>query len=98
MDESLTLSFYQIDPSVLNPNDCIVYFNNKKEKMEPLKEKDFTIYHVEDIPKYSTLKQETTDYYKKQYDQGIRPLIFLFVPHILYRGSVDVSNVPTIQV
>ncbi len=101
MDESKTLSFYQLDPGILNPEDCIVYLNDKKsegEKRKAISEEDFTTYNLEDISKYSALKQETKDYYKEQLAQGIKPLMFLFVPHILYRGSVDISRVPIIQV
>lgn len=97
MNTSIKFRFYQIDPSILDPEDCIVYLNNRRQKGEPMSEKDFTAYNQEDIPKYSVLRQEAKDNYKEKFSQGKKPLMFGFVPHVLYRGSVDISQVPIIE-
>jgi hypothetical protein len=96
MDESVRMRFYQIDPESLNPENCIVYINNKKGGS--VASEAFAPYNQEDLPNYSALKQETKDYYKERFAEGKRPLMFAYVPHIFYKGSIDISNLPIIEV
>lgn len=98
MDESTPMSFYQIDPSILNPDLVVVYLNKKREKGTPPTEIDFVPFRIKDIERYSHINQETRDIYKTAFDAGKKPLIFALIPHILYKGSIEVGEIPIITV
>jgi hypothetical protein len=65
---------------------------------EKLKEENFVKYNPEDIARYSKVPQETIDYYKEMYKQGEKPLLFHKIPHILFKGELDVSSFKKILV
>jgi hypothetical protein len=98
MAEAVKLSFYKIDTSILDKENCIVYLNNKREKGELMSESDFTQYDQNNLKRYSIIPQIAKDKYKEAYIAGKTPLMFLFIPHILYRGSVNVSSAEIITV
>ncbi|MBC7981444.1 hypothetical protein H7X65_00005 [Candidatus Parcubacteria bacterium] len=92
------LNFYQIDPELLNPDNTTVYLyadTSNKVKMEL---ENFAEYIPNEIEQYSPIPKETKEYYKKRIDEGEQPLIYVRVPHILFKGSIDVSNLPIITV
>jgi hypothetical protein len=96
--KDFTMSYYQIDPHMLDPKLSIVYLyahTNKDKSKEP---ENFEPYNSDDIGKFSIMPQATKDYYKQQIAKGERALLYVRVPHILYKGSLDVSNCPIITV
>mgnify|MGYP000078054636 CR=1 FL=1 len=96
--KSFDLEFYEIDPHLLDPENTIVYLYKNNKREGKLKENNFAKYNPDDIAQYSAMPIETKDYYKEMYMQGKNPLLFHKIPHILYRGSLDVSKVRKIKV
>lgn len=84
--------YFEIDPHQLDPSSTVVYPNNPRENPNQLTEKDFVPYDPEDIRKWAYIPEETFEYYKSQIMANKDPLLFLFVPHILYKGTIDVSG------
>jgi hypothetical protein len=41
---------------------------------------------------YRKVPEGTIDYYRKKKDEGQRPLLFHLVPHILYKGSINIEG------
>jgi hypothetical protein len=96
--KSFHSEFYEIDPHLLDPENTIVYLYKNNKRGDKLKEDNFAKYNPDDIAQYSAMPTETKDYYKEMYMQGKNPLLFHKIPHILYRGSLDVSKVRKIKV
>ena len=59
---------------------------------------DWTEYNPNDLEKYNKPSNKTIDYYKRTLAEGERPLLWLFIPHILYKGSIDTSKLKIIEV
>jgi hypothetical protein len=92
------MRYYQIDPLLLEPEKTTVYLYAHKVKEDNMKPENFAEYVPSEINKYSVLSQETQDYYKEMYGNHQRPLLFVRIPHILYKGTIDVSLAPIITV
>lgn len=80
--------FFEIDIKTLNPKHTVVFFKNaageENVTVKWLKDVDFDL--LQEIP------QATVEYYKSLAGTGELPFNYQFIPHILYMGSVDVSN------
>lgn len=61
-------------------------------------EKDFVPFKPEDMPKYSVVPQKTLDYWKRMAEAGKPMLLFPHIPHILYRGSLDVRKAELVSI
>ena len=46
---------------------------------------------------YATIPSETFRHWQEAFVQGNRPFLYLYIPHILYRGTIDVSNVSIVE-
>ena len=80
--------FYEIDASLLDPTKTVVYIGSPSDMIET----DFFAFDPNDLEKYSTVPEATKVYYKRIADRGERPLTFHLIPHILFRGSIDISH------
>lgn len=87
--------FFQIDPYSLDPSLMTVWLSNSDNDTSPA---SFEPFVVEDIGKYSEVPPATVEYYRRCVELRRRILIFALVPHILYRGTIDVSNAKIIEV
>ena len=96
--EPREMKFYQIDPSLLDPNKTTIYLYKEKENEDGMNPENFTEYDPEKLEEHSALSQATKDYYKGEYSKGERPMFFVGVPHILHKGSIDISDLPVIIV
>lgn len=90
--ESVHLECFEIEPSVLDSEKTIVFLYEHDTREGKLREDDFAKYNPEDIAKYSKMPQETKEYYKEMYALGREPLLFHKIPHILFKGELDVSS------
>jgi len=96
--EPIEMKFYQIDPSLLDPNQTTIYIYQEKASNDKMNPKNFAKYDLDTLAEHSTLSQMTKDYYKEKYSKGEKPLLFVGVSHILHKGSIDVSDFPVIVV
>ncbi len=88
------MSFYQIDPTLLDSANTVVYLYTSKQKTD----NDFIPYDPNEVEKFSKVPQATKDYYKEIISSGGNPLMYHLIPHILHKGPLDISNMPIITV
>ena len=86
--------YYEIDPTTLDQNNLILYPNTYRDedKIYNLEAKDFVEFNSSDLNKWAYIPQKTVEYYKQRIREGKQFLTFRNIPHILYKGSIDVSN------
>lgn len=94
--------YFKIDSSTLDQDKLAVYlFKFKESNIERLvSDEEFVKYNQNDADKYAEIPQATKDYFKFERENG-EPNIKLFyryIPHILYKGSIDISNAEIITV
>jgi len=85
-------SYFEIDAGALDPKKTIIYLNTAKEGKRTVTKDDFVPFDAETVGEWGYIPDETVAYYKKKLAEGKNPLLFLFVPHVLYKGSIDVSG------
>lgn len=92
--------FFQIDPEKLDLSKTKVFlFKEGTSKKKPLMDKDeYADFKLEDLEKHSIIPEKTKDYFKNQYENKNHPLMFAFIPHILHKGPIDISDFPVITV
>jgi hypothetical protein len=91
------MKFYQVDPSLFDPVHTTVYRyqDHVLNKVDP---EDFIEFDPANLAQYSVIPEKTKQYYKESFSKGEFPLMFVGVPHILYKGSIDTSILPVITV
>ncbi len=84
--------FYEIDPGHLDPQKAVVFFKTapgeENVKIKWLSEVDLA--SLQEIP------EATLAYYKTLAGTGELPFNYQFIPHIVYRGTVDISGTSVI--
>lgn len=85
--------YYQIDTSTLDPSQTVVYFKTAPG------EENVTVQWLEDVnlDDLQTVPPATIDYYKSMVGTGEPVFNYQFVPHIIYKGTVDVSSAKIIS-
>lgn len=88
------LTYYQIDPNSLPEKDTIVYLYRHEKPEDKLKDDNFSPYRPSEVSLYSNLLDVTKAYYKEQLMANNKPLLYHRVPHILYKGNLDITGIP----
>ena len=50
------------------------------------------------IARHKEIPQVTLEYYSQEYTKAINPLLYYRVPHILYRGVLETTNLEKVTV
>ncbi|MFA4872128.1 MAG: hypothetical protein WC610_03700 [Patescibacteria group bacterium] len=87
--------FFRIHWEKLDPKITTIYKNTSPRRIF---KKDFEDYNLENLVKYKKIPATTMKYYEKLIKQGKKPLIYSRIPHIFYRGSMNIKNTPIIKV
>ena len=93
--------YFEIDPfeKGLNATNAVIFLHERiKLNKFQLQEEDFRAFNPEALNELREIPETTQLYYRKMFEQGKRPLVYLYVPHILYRGILDLSGVRVIEV
>jgi hypothetical protein len=89
--------FWQIDPGQLEARKATIYTFEHATRPHP--PADFVPYDPDSLGQWSTIPDKTTDYWRQCIDeQNSRLLLYMYIPHILYRGSIDISAAKIIEV
>lgn len=92
------MKFYQIDPSLLDSRKTTIWLFKDGTNEEKMKPEQFVAYTSSAVKEHSVLPQETKEYYGRMAETGQKHLTFIGIPHILHKGSIDISNLPVIAV
>lgn len=60
--------------------------------------RNFSEFDSKKMSEYRRVPLETIEYYKEQFMQGKRPLMFHLVPHILYRGTIETKDLEIVEI
>ena len=92
------LKWFNINPLELDKKKTSVYLYRDVPRFDRYKKEGFTEFDTSDLEKYSEISQKTIEYYKKEFHENRkRPFLFHLVPHILYRGEINVENCEIIK-
>ncbi len=90
--------FFAIPETKFNENNTVVFFQDKK------KPGNFEIFRNQikflseiDLASLNSMPHETIDYYLNCFREKKHPLLFAGVPHVLYKGNIDITNLEIIS-
>lgn len=85
--------YFQIDVRLLDPRKTVVYFKTAPGEQNVAVKwlRDINIENLQDIP------AATINYYKSMVETGEPVFNYQFVPHIIYKGTIDVSQAEIIN-
>lgn len=89
---SMTSMWYEIPTEILAPSLTAVWLGIGNST-DP---DTYVPYDPEGLDQFRTIPQATLDYYREEHERGERPFIYFGIPHVLFRGSLDVSNLLTV--
>ena len=96
---SRKLEWYKVDARLLDHDKTLVYlYKYKKDKSRYMDKDNFTKFNSNKVNNFKKIPKRTSQYYRVEIRKGNRPLLFHFVPHILYKGSLNISKAEKIQV
>lgn len=85
--------FFQIDVELLQKeNIAVAIYSGKGD------EKIYESYDKNHIKEYSTIPDRTVEYFTEQLQQNNLPLYYAYIPHILYKGTIDTADLPVVEV
>ena len=96
-EKPFALEYFEIDPHQLDPKNTIVYLYKNNHVLEKNVEDNYMEFNPDDIEKYSVIPNDTKEYYAEMLKEGKNPLLYHRIPHILYKGSIDVSKAKKIH-
>lgn len=91
-------SFYKINPNFLDPKNTIVYLYQNPIPNDVLIEEDFVPYNPAIITKINILPEATKRYYAETMGKDGKVLLWHRIPHVLYKGTIDVSNLEVLEI
>ncbi len=93
-----TMSYYQVKPKLLEPKNTIIYLYAQTNNKDKMNGGNFAPYNPNEIARFSVIQQATKDYYKEMIGKNENPLLYHKIPHILYKGTLDITNLSIISV
>lgn len=90
--------YFQIDPHLLETEKTTVYLVAQLRPEDLEHPENFVAFDADDIARYGELPDRAIRYYRECVQKGNKPLIFKFIPHILYQGNLDISQAEIITV
>lgn len=95
------MKFYQIDieqyPDLLDPEKttiCLFEYDEEGNQSS----KKYTPFNKDELQKHEQITPQVIKGYAEKIKNGNKPLLFLGIPHIMHKGSVDISECPIITV
>jgi hypothetical protein len=73
-------------------------FLTGENRNQAMNANSFIEFDADKLEAFASLPQSTKEYYRSEVVRGSNPLRFAGVPHILHKGSIDVSDLPVITV
>jgi hypothetical protein len=94
--DSLKLSYYKIPLDQLDQT-CISVWRKKTKNSEGIRESEFLPFDSTQMDSYNTLSDDSHEYFREmKMTSPKRYLIYLTVPHILYKGTINVNGLEII--
>jgi len=92
-------TFYKIDPETLDKNQLAIYLFKELERFRKhVPDNEFISYSSSELRKIVDISKPVQRYYKDMYQSNNKPKLFFGIPHILYKGTIDISQAETISV
>lgn len=90
----LPFRFFEIDTTMLDLSKATVMLHQTRNQNLP---EEYESFDVARLPHYAAIPEATREHYRECKHKGVRPLLFVHIPHILYKGTLDISCTSIIE-
>jgi len=90
--------YLKIDPRSLNKKDAVIYLYKYDTMKKEGTIDNFIKFDPKKLSKYNKVPNKTIKYYKEKNKIGQRPLLFHFIPHIIYKSSLPIRKAKIIEI
>ena len=90
--EPLRRRFFEIDPFDLEVDRTVVFVNRRVTAADDLDGSQWLPFRPDALTELSTFNEASRRYYRECARGGSRPLLWGHLPHVLYRGSLDIRT------
>jgi hypothetical protein len=93
--------FFEIDPVAvgMNSQNTVVFKHLPKQRGDfSMRPEDFESFDSKNISSYSTLPEITKNHFAESKANNTAPMLFIWVPHVLYAGRISVAPLKIIEV
>lgn len=93
--------FFKVNPTEMdfNAENTVVYLNSPREKGDfNTPPTDFLPFNTNLLPKYQKLPPSTLAHYQEAFAHKTPLFLYATVPHILHKGSLEISKLEVIEV
>ncbi len=91
------MSFFKIPVSFIQGEKSIAFIYRRDKGLTP-NFKEYEQFEPNRMDIYKTVPEETIEYYKQKQAEGVRPLLYHLVPHILYKGNIETKGFEIVTV
>lgn len=91
-------SVFKIPISLLDPAKATIYINKKDEEGVVISLDNFVDFTEENVTKYNEINDITRRYFSEMHKLKKLPLKHRFLPHVLYRGTIDIDGLEIIKI
>lgn len=97
-EDNFQMRYYCIDPEALDLSKAVVYRYLQEGLEDITREDNFCRFDTASAESLSVMPDATKEYYRELILQGKKPLLYHCIPHILYQGTINVSQAQIITV
>ncbi len=95
------MHWFEVNPVALgfNPDNAVIYLHPPKTYLDFTKmADDFRPFHNSALAGLSHMPEATIEYYKDSQKTGQSPLLFHRIPHVLYKGNLQLKDLRIVVV
>ena len=96
--EPLRRRFFEIDPFDLDSSRTVVFVNHRASAADDPDGSQWMPFQPDALTELSTFNEASRRYYRECAQVGRRPLLWGYLPHVLYRGPLDTRAFRIIEV
>ena len=95
------LQFFEVNPTAMgfNADNAVIYLHTPRKKGDfTIPKSDFIPFNTELLADYQEIPKATIAHYQETIPNKKQAWLYLFVPHILYKGTLEVEKLKVIEV
>jgi hypothetical protein len=89
---------FVVDAADLDPERAVIFLNRRDSVGERVDAEQWRPFDPALLPELSKLTEPALRYYRNCAAQGTRPLLYGYLPHVLFRGPLETRGLPVLEV
>ena len=96
--EPLKHNFFELDADSLDPERTVIFLNRRSQVSERGDDSQWLPFDHANLAGLTEITESTRRYYRESAARGRRPLLYAYLPHVLFRGELETRELPIYEV